>query len=492
VTFEALLTFFGILVAVLAIARPVQRHSLSLFVPVWRWYTAFLLSLILIVCRDAPFGVNPLFGWPLRAVLFGLTLGAFLIPVGVALWSWATWHQATLTGRNIGQVEEIFKTALRERQFDEVERIVRTNQERLTHLPASAATVLFDPVMVTALVDSHSLIHLELLANMQFLRSLENRHGAVDVVVRELLRSDVSPLRSAVIARYGGLEHLRYSLSERALMDRTLQNPKWYFEASAHYPLVISAVEMLRSGKLDTDYNDIGRDYEADQGLSKRSHCPIYLAAKTEVLAIEAALEQLVEEDFYVTDLWDIFSRVLERSQFNQGIWENSVSNHEFPTPYAYLLYSISADLRELSATALQKATSTDATWRAGKPGRVAGDLARTWSLCVWGIGGSGSQNRVGAEFRDRVIEQYLLFVLELGWQPSELFPGGVGGNVEGLDVWRDLFMSELQARFAGGGHTERKALKEAFESLDRGKGYVSKGWTWLEGKLFGKPQTPA
>jgi hypothetical protein len=29
-------------------------------------------------------------------------------------------------------------------------------------------------------------IHLELLANMQFLKSLENRHGAVDVVVREL------------------------------------------------------------------------------------------------------------------------------------------------------------------------------------------------------------------------------------------------------------------------------------------------------------------
>jgi hypothetical protein len=101
---------------------------------------------------------------------------------------------------------------------------------------------------------------------MEFLRSLENRHGAVDVVVRELLRSDVSPLRSAVIARYGGLEHLRYSLSERALMDRTFQNPKWYFEASAHYPLVISAVEVLRSGKLDADYNDIGRDYEADQG----------------------------------------------------------------------------------------------------------------------------------------------------------------------------------------------------------------------------------
>ncbi len=32
-TLEALLTFFGILVAVLAVVRPVQRQSLRLFVP---------------------------------------------------------------------------------------------------------------------------------------------------------------------------------------------------------------------------------------------------------------------------------------------------------------------------------------------------------------------------------------------------------------------------------------------------------------------------
>lgn len=220
-TLEALLTFFGILVAVLAIVRPVQRYSLRLFVPARRLGLALLLSLCLIVCRDAPLRVTPPFGWPLPSVLFGLTLGAFLIPVGAALWSWATWHQANLTGKNIGHVEDVFQAALREREFDEVERIVRKNQERLAQLPASAATVLFDPAMVAALVDSHSLVHLELLANMQFLKSLENRHSAVDVVVRELLRSGVSPLRSAVVSRYGGWEHPTYSKSERALVEKT-------------------------------------------------------------------------------------------------------------------------------------------------------------------------------------------------------------------------------------------------------------------------------
>jgi len=130
VTLEALLTFFGILVAVLAIARPVQRHSLMLFATPWRLVAAVLLSLVLIVCRDAPFGVSPPFGWSLPKVLFGLTLGAFLVPVGAALWSWVSWRRAKLNGRRIGRVESIFQTALREREFDEVERIVRRIRKR--------------------------------------------------------------------------------------------------------------------------------------------------------------------------------------------------------------------------------------------------------------------------------------------------------------------------------------------------------------------------
>jgi hypothetical protein len=87
-TLEALLTFAGILVAVLAIARPVQRRSLILFASVWRLGAGILLSFVLIFCRDAPFGMSPPFGWPLPTVLFSLTIGAFLIPVLAALWSW--------------------------------------------------------------------------------------------------------------------------------------------------------------------------------------------------------------------------------------------------------------------------------------------------------------------------------------------------------------------------------------------------------------------
>ncbi|MGA8153316.1 MAG: hypothetical protein WB952_20360 [Terriglobales bacterium] len=482
-TLEALLTFFGILVAVVAIARPVQRLSLRLFVPAWRLGAALLLSLALIVCRDAPFGVRPPFGWPLDNAMFGLTLGAFAIPVLAALWGWASWDRASLGGNRMGRVENVFKAALREREFDEVERIVRKNQDRLEQLPANASSVLFNPAMVAALVDSHSLVHLELLANLHFLRSLENRHGAVDVVVRELLHSGVSPLRAAVVSKYGGLEHLTYSASERDLMEKTFQNPEWYFEASAHYPLVISAVEALRSGKLDIDYNDVGRDYEADQGISKRCHRPVYLAVKTEVLAIEAALEKRVDKDFYVSDLFDVFRAVQERSELHKAVWESPLSNHEFPTPYAYLLYTVAVDLDDLSCQAVQEATHNSSPARAGAPGDVARALALSWSFCVWSIADSPQQ--VTPEFRTRIIEQYLVFMLKLGWQASEIYFGPVG-NVEGLHVWRDLFLRELKARFWLSDPLRTAALRNAMNSLDHGKGYVIQGYTWLEKELFG------
>lgn len=487
-TLEALLTFFGILVAILAIARPVQRHSLNLFLPWWCLGSGILLSLVLIICRDAPFSVSPPFGWSLSKVMFGLTVGAFIVPILAALWGWVSWDRAKLSGKRIKRVENVFRAALREREFDEVERIVRKNQERLGQLPATAVSVLFHPAMVAALIDSHSLVHLELLADMRFLKSLENRLGAVDVVVRELLRSDVSPIRSAVVSRYGGLEHLTYSDSERALMDRSFQNPEWYVTANAHYPLVMSAVEALRSGRLDADYNDIGRDYEANQGISKRSHCPIYLAAKTHVLAIEAAIERCVENDLYVSDLTDVFRAVQERSKFNETVWQSSSSNHEFPTPYAYLLYQIGEDLNHLSATALKRATSQHAPWRVEKPGRLAQDLAKTWSFCVWSI--ADSEGQVSPEFRKYSIEQYLLFVLALGWGPSEICPWPGGDNVQGLHVWRDLFLTELQDRFAGSNSPELIALEDSIESLDQGKQYVSKGYAWLKEKLFGTPPT--
>jgi hypothetical protein len=354
-SFEALLTFSGVLLAAYAIARPVQRRSMGLFVPRWLLPGAVLYSVISLIIRDAPLGVRPPFGLPLGTAVFALTLTAFLAPVAAAMWSWAVWYRGKLTPDRMKRVEAVFTAALREREFDEVERIVRLNQSALSALPADAASALFHPKMDAALSSAHSLIHLELLSNMAFLALLEDPYSAVDAVVRDLMQSETSPLRPAVLSRYGGAEHLVYSERDRNLIAKAFLKPSWYMRTRADYPLTIAAIEFLESGRYDAAYNAVDERYHAHQGVSTRSVCPIYIAIKTEVLALEAAIGERTEGDFYITDLSDIFTSILSRSNIDS--WSHPLACREYPTPYAYLLYQINHDLRELSAQAIRAAT---------------------------------------------------------------------------------------------------------------------------------------
>ena len=359
------------------------------------------------------------------------------------------------------------------------------NPKTLEQLPTEAASVLFYPAMVKALLDSRSLIHLELLANLKFLTSLENRFGAVEVVVREMLRSEVSPLRSAVVAVYGGIEYLTYPQQERNLMGKTFLDPAWYVAANAHYPLVVSAVHTLQSGKYDRAYNSVDRSYETNQGISLRAHCIVYLAIKTEVLAIESGIKKNEGEmDFYVSDLWQIFCAVLEQSHFEDAVWESPQSNSEFPTPYAYLLYEIAADLKQLSATALEKAVSKAGNAQVGPPGRLPSDLARMWSACVSNV--ANSEGHVGSAFRDAMIKQYLYFVLALKSEPREILLSNHDVGVDAIGEWRDLFLIALRSRVVSASKPEIAALRRAYDSLDMGKYYVSEGHDWLCDALFG------
>jgi hypothetical protein len=485
-TLAALLTVFSITLAIFSLARPVGRRSLALFVPAWRMVVAICCSFLCIVLRDVPLGVKPPFGWRLDLVQFGLTIGGFIAPVAIALWCWNTWYKAKLTRKNIGRLESVIKTALREEEFDEVERIMGKNKSGLRELAAGPASTLFNPRVVAALVDSNSMVHLELLSDITFLSSLDDRFGAVDVVIRELIHAPVSPLRSAVVSRYGGLEHLKYTDAQQALMEKTFLNPEWYLATRADYPLVISAVEELNTGKLDTEYNNGGRAYEANQGISRRSQCPVYLAAQTIVLSVNAAIEQRAQGDFYVTDLLDIFRAVLERSRFNKEVWDSG--NWEFPTPYSYLLYEIAGDLRELSGAAVQSLTPKGAPRQVATPDGIARALAMTWSFCVWSI--ADSEGQVSLSFRDSIIREYLKFVLELGWGPSEVYHGPQGNGVLGLEVWRDLFAEELRQRFTGDSGKRLHALQSAMQSLDKGKMYVSHGYDWLAKKLLRSQKT--
>jgi hypothetical protein len=49
----------------------------------------------------------------------------------------------------------------------------------------------------------------------------------------------------------------------------------------------------------------------------------------------------------------------------------------------------------------------------------------------------------VSDEFRDAAIEDYVVFILQLGWAPSEIYYARVD-EIKGLEVWRDMFSKEL------------------------------------------------
>ena len=82
------------------------------------------------------------------------------------------------------------------------------------------------------------------------------------------------------------------------------------------------------------------------------------------------------------------------------------------------------------------------------------------------------------------------MFVLALGWGPNEIYLVNSRGAVAGLDLWRDLFLNELLKRFVPLKSLQGRVLKDAVESLDRGKRFVWEGYDWLEEKLLGNPAT--
>ena len=443
---------------------------------------AIVVAIAFLFCRDLPLGWNP-FNLPMPIVKELLNIGSFVVLGLASWWSWQRWTQAKLTCKNsVKVVENVFRAALRESQFDEVERFVRNNKDNLTLLPTEAITVLFSPRVVAALVGSHSLVHLELLADMAFLTSLQNPFDPVDATLRELLHANASPLRAAIVARYGGWEHLPYFPAEQALVEKTIRHPEWYVAANAHYPLLMAGLDRLRTGAWDLQYNAIGADYYASQGISTRARCPIYLGFKTQVLAIDAAIIKRREADFYVTDLGNLFHAILERSAFDRGAWESPLAYREHPTPYAYLLYEIVTDFNDLSSKAVQQATTAAVPRRASVPGTVATALALTWSSCTAEI--VRSNGKVSPQFRDAIVRRYLEFVLALGWQPSEIFHAPINDPIEGLLDWRDRYVEQLAQSLRSVARYDAEALRHILGSLDQGKVFIRDGLPWLRDRM--------
>lgn len=481
-TLEGLLTFFGLIVAALAIMGPVQRRALVLFVPGWLVPCSTILAVLFLILRDMPLGIAPPFGWRLDLVEYWLTLGAFIAPVAAALIAWRLWERARLSTNNLSELEPFLQTALRENEFNEVDRVLRKNKDRLNTIPTGAASLLFDSRVVRQLLASHSVLHLELLARDPFLESLENRLLAVEVVVREMLEAPARLFQAAVVSQYGGIEHLGYTEQDRRLIATTFENPKWYCYTNAHYPLIITAVNKIESGTLDDRYNTTDENYIANQGVSRRATCPIYLATKLEVLAIEAAIKAGHSGDLYVSDLFQLLQRILGHSKFDPSALTASDGKRIARTPYSYLAEEVLRDFGDLARLAVkasvdrQEVTPDDAA-----PNPNDQILVRMWSFSIWEI--MKQRDRSDPRIVSESVESYLTFMFALGWQPSELVYLS-GQRIQSLKSWRDQFAKELRARLKSPRREHIETVKAVLKELDLGKPFIADGYEWLRTEL--------
>ncbi|TAN45327.1 MAG: hypothetical protein EPN22_02810 [Nitrospirae bacterium] len=463
---DGFLTFIGIVIAIYAIPSLAQRRSMFMFVS---WHLLLIPVLLSVILLMSP-KVLSIFGYELLSwsgSLFDLL--AFVLPVAALSVGMFQWYRARLDDGDDSKFRNFLMSCLRENVYDEAERILRANKHRLQSvLTPDTLQLIFDRKIVNRLFQSRSWLHLDILADEQLLSRLPDPHAAVNTVIREMLVSDESPLRAAV----GGEEHRNYSKEQKTLIEATLQKPKWYHVSNAHYPLVISAMEQLNSGKLDSIYNRNDQNYMAVQGVRSRTKCVIWLAIKTHVSAIRSAIKQNYEKDFYISDLLQLFQVIRDHSVYDSTIWEGEKSNFTCPTPYSYLLYQISQDFHELSHDAVKSATNNGKT---DSPNQIVRQIAKCWAFCTCDI--ARSTKNVSESFKLNLIKEHLQFILLLNsGQRSEL---GLSGQdrIGGLDTWRDHYADTLKEQFINAGNDAKCVLQKAIGNLD----LCEEGIPWLK-----------
>ena len=96
---------------------------------------------------------------------------------------------------------------------------------------------------------------------------------------------------------------------------------------------------------------------------------------------LKRAIENEGEDDYYVSDLWNLFQSICDYSNYDKDVWENIDANSEYPTPFAYLMKQIVLDLRDLC----KERERYEQIIRS--PGRIGSDLVRSWATCVANLG---------------------------------------------------------------------------------------------------------
>ena len=464
---EGLLALIGIIIAVYALAQPVQRRSIRLLVPIWLVILSVIISVSLLIWRYAvPTFCYAFYPWS----DFASMIIALLIPIIGVLIAFHFWQRAKLKEKKDREFREFIKTSVKENKFDELIRILEKNEESAADvLEQETLDLLFDKELIKSAISARNWLHLRLLSDEKLINKLTDRFAASNNLMRTLVIAQASPLHSSIVAAYGGREHTRPTEVEWMLIEKTLQNPGWYMNVRADYPIIVYAYEKIASKEFDFAYNQKDDLYTAHQGESSRLRCPIYLALKTHVLMLKKAIETNGEDDYYVSDLWDLFRNVSEHSQYDKNVWEDRDVNREYPTPFAFLMKEILADLKNLCREDYKHGNK--------HPRRIGCDLIRTWATCIANLG--YSRDKVSDYFKCECFGYYLSYTMKM----KESYERADGERKGNLKLWRDGLVNELK-RYRAGDERLREILFLSLNKLDYGKRHIWDYHEWLRAEL--------
>jgi len=477
---EGLLAIAGIVLAVYAIAQPVQRRSISLFVPGWLVPFSLLLSAVVLFWREGAsvFGYE-FFSWS----NFTLTVVSFFFPVIATSWAIALWHIARLTKRKDKRFRDFVLACLREGKFDELVRILERNYQRLAATcKPDTADLLFEVRFVQAMTRARTWLHLKLLTNNALLDLLPDHHHAAGRTLRELLFADNSPLRTSALLDEGGDETLHFTDEEQGLINSTFRNPQWYHRCRAGYPVLIAACEIIDSGVLGTSYNRPDARYGARQGVATRTSCPVFLAEKTIAHALKASLEKgnASSEDIHrdAADLWDLFRTVYDHSKYRPETWDEPFGYGDYPTPFGFLLAEILSDYEYIC----------DKAWRqcgygVEPPAEALKPVLRMWAHCLMWL--TEEKGHVSPNFRFGHARSYLDLTLQHRHAETH-----ASEEKESREAWTNIFISKLREASESWGSESKDFLTHAANGLDFCKDHISECHQWLRGEL-GLPPRP-
>lgn len=472
-TLDGVVALLGLLLAILALAGATQRRSYFMFMPVLRLITWLGAAVILVLIPD----LIRLIGFePHRLVSIGFPLGAFVVAVWVTVDGLVAWSRGVIPPNEVGTLEELALTSLNEGNFDEVGRLMRRNVATLRRASEDALVALFDPKLVQAMVVRRNYAHLELLGEESAFGTRQAALTGVDVVSHALLRADPSPVTSVIVKALGGDERHAALTSEKALAERTYGNWRWYTTSRSAQIITVVGYEALMTGQFDDAYNLADPHYDTQNGTSGRIKCPAYRAIALHYLALEKAQRYGIIDGADPNDFFSVFQAAFHRSRVSTA-WNNAIK--DAPTPFAYLMHETLHFFRSLARDCYKHAHGDlrymdEMRQNIPVPVTAQGVFERTcenWVLCIWFM--TTEDDHVPDKFVVNAMREWMFEVLSFGFEH---------GTTAARTTYAQIAAAEFKTHMSE--PKFGRLAKGAFDSLDRGKQYISQGRNWLRQQL--------